>query len=206
MKIILSILIVLLTFASCTNKPAKYKDPNAIKSALLAAGNAEVTEQKCFLGFTFGMNESEVTTFFDSLERNGKVYLSGNTYYYDFTQKDGLIITISFLPKFYNGFLYEMEYGLADKSLGSTGNEHVFMMGAFKDSANSEGFQTFIDDNNKSGNTTYYCIKGNLIITFKQIVLGESVMVYTNAPIKEKVEHENRIETKKNIEESCSEF
>lgn len=198
-------LVVLQILTSCGQKKAQYKDADAIDAALQTASVAKETEKRCFLGFTFGMTENEVVAFADSLKDAGKLYLNGSSYYYDFTQSQGLQISMSFRPKFYNGALYEMEYGLADKFLRSTGNEYVFMMSAFKDSENSQGFKSFIDER-EQGNTVYYCVKGNLIVTFKRKLIGESVMVYTNAPVAAKAEqeHTQELETKSN--DSYSEF
>ena len=151
------------------------------------------------------MTETEVITFADSLKDAGKLYLNGNSYYYDFTLSQGLQISMSFRPKFYKGVLYEMEYGLADKWLGSTGNEYVFMMSAFKNSENSQGFKTFIDER-EQGNTVYYCVKENLFITFKRSVTGESVMVYTNVPVSVMAQRENAQELETKSKDSYSEF
>jgi hypothetical protein len=207
MKKVLFLLAVSVMFG-CNNK-AKQKEDNEAKfeNAIENAQSSEIKVTELFLGFKFGMTESQVYNHIDSLETIGKVYIDDSkSFAYDFTQPQGLIIKIGFVPAFQDDGLYQMTYTLEDKNFGSMGSEHSIMYIAFNESDKNVGFSTYTTGDTTTDDMVIYKIKDNLVITFKNTLLKQSVMVYENAPVSKIAESEKEAKRKSASEQSLSEF
>ena len=175
-----------------------------VRLALDSAARSEQKETTFFLGFTVGMTESQVVDHLRRLHREGKVYLEGDRFTYDYTHSNGLVTQIIFSPQYYDGGLYVMDYYLSGKTAKGLKNVFLLMLMDFKDTKEADGFQLW-ERNDSEGNTVYYEIKDNLIVSFYNHGYG-SVMSYEDAPTARKAEQSKKEEEEKKWKEAASEF
>jgi hypothetical protein len=186
-----------LLLAGCKNTQ-KQKE-NELNEAIENAQKSPIVETKLFLNFRFGMTDSEVVMYLDSLTQIGKLYTnSERKYQYDFTSEYGSKYYITFLPLYYDNKLYKMKYFI-ESQLGDIG--YLMLNLAFMDK--SEGFKRFTT-NDIFDDEVYIHIKSNLIVTFEKN--SRNVMVYENAPISKLVEDEERQKENEEYKKSASEF
>jgi uncharacterized lipoprotein NlpE involved in copper resistance len=206
-KIFFLLAMVAVVVVGCNNQQRQNEQrENELATAIEKAQKSEIIETKLFLGFEFGMSEKQFYNHLDSLEKIGKIYVDDDRKYsYDFTQPQGLVIKIGFVPAFYNDGLCEMIYTLDDKNFGSMGSYSIMYL-AFTESDKNVGFSTYRTGDTTSDDMAIYKIKDNLIVTFKNTLLKRSVMVYENAPVLKIMNLEEEAKKKSASEQSLSEF
>ena len=187
-----------------TPEHAKEEHLKTLAAALDAARKSEQKEKTFFLGFTLGMTEDEVSHYLDSLYQSGKLYSYNGAYTYDFTQKQGVVVRVSFATSFHEGRLYKLDCFLEDKLAGNTGYDYLPLLLAFKDVKEKDGFNTYNGEGEDS-DTLFYSIKDNLVVSFHRVGLS-SVMTYEDAPTASKVKSEKEKEISEKWEQSASEL
>ncbi|MFK8288861.1 hypothetical protein ACI76W_06370 [Capnocytophaga canimorsus] len=203
-KILLGLLTIWFFVLGCQDSKTKEKDKTKI--AIENAQNSEQIEKEIFLGFKFGMTESEVSDHFKILLGKGKVYTIGGQYQYDLTTDTGANLRLNFITKFHEGKLYELICEMRERDLSVMSGDMVFMAASssFHNSERSKNFKTYHIKDDFGDFIEILHIKDNLIVSFYGSVTGK--MKYSNAPIAKKImdietEHRN-----KKVKESSSDF
>lgn len=184
MKKVVFVLLAVFVLISCggngSNSMKKAeKEEDKLEIAISNAENAEITEKEIFLGFRFGMSESQVDSLFEDLLSSNKIYTNSNgSYQYDFNTET-YNFHINFVPNYYDGELYEMLYPLTNTLMPSS-KDYVFMALPFIRSERGKTFEKFTTKD-VLGDEVYTNIKGNLIVSFYSG--AKAIMKYSNAPI-----------------------
>lgn len=198
---VLAVFTMLVTSCGLNSKKEMTEDEK-LETAISNAEKSQITEKEIFLGFCFGMSENQIDSLFTVLLDAKKIYANDNKYQYDF-HTDNFSLSLQFVPKYYEGKLYEMLYPIVDNSLAHTSNDYVFIAGHFFKSERGKAFQKFITKD-VLGDEVYTCIKGNLIVSFYKG--AKPMMKYSNAPIAKIVYNQKMQEKEKQSRESSLEF
>lgn len=204
-KFLFGVLLICLLIG-CNNHSSKTNVKQSEKETLeIAVTNAQKSvesEKEIFLGFRFGMSESEVDSLFNALFKSNKIYAnSDGSYQYDFNT-ESYNFYLNFIPKYYEGKLYEMVYPLTNTLMPSS-KDYVFAALAFIHSERGKSFAKFTTKD-ALGDEIYTNIKDNLIVSFYSG--GKAIMKYTNAPIAKIVDDIEQQKKQEKAKETYSDF
>ncbi|MEG2157005.1 MAG: hypothetical protein RRY07_04365 [Bacteroidaceae bacterium] len=205
MKKVLFCLLAVFVLASCGNankNKQTEKEKTKLETAVSNAENAEITETEIFLGFRFGMSEKQVDSLFTELFKAKKIYANRDGSYQCDFNTESYDFNINFMPKYYNGELYEMLYPLTNTLMPSS-NDYVFMALPFIRSERGKSFDKFTTKD-VLGDEIYTNIKGNLIVSFYSG--AKAMMKYSNAPIAKIVSNQEKQKQQDKANESSQNF
>lgn len=199
-------LLTICLFVGCNNHGSKtnvkQSEKEALEMAVVNAQKSIESEKEIFLGFRFGMSESEVDSLFNVLLKSNKIYAnSESSYQYDFNTEN-YNFYLNFVPKYYEGKLYEMVYPLTNTLIPSS-KDYVFAALAFIRSERGKSFAKFTTKD-ALGDEVYTNIKGNLIVSFYSG--RKAIMKYTNAPIAKIVDDIEEQKKQEKAKETYSDF